>query len=93
MRTAEECWEKVVKYSERVLDERFSRGERALWDHLADSWRACAQRVELLEQQRERGAAAVAQSPGLLLPRAANPFEQPEKAPLRPPAGRGTAVP
>ena len=53
MKTAQECWEQVVKYSERVLDEHFSRGQRALWDHLADSWRACAQRVELLERQRE----------------------------------------
>lgn len=52
-KSAEECWEKVVEYSERVLDERFSRGQRALWDHLADTWRACAQRVELLEAQRD----------------------------------------
>ena len=53
MITAQDCWERVVKYSERVLNERFSRGQRALWDHLADSWRACAQRVEALERQRQ----------------------------------------
>ena len=63
-RTAQECWEKVVEYSERVLDGGSSRGQRALWDHLADSWRACAQRIENIEQGHATGLTeAAARSP------------------------------